>query len=488
MTLHFAFQRYPLRDKAATCLGTAIVLSLISGLAGCIEVGPDYREPIVKVNSKFVYDKGGVIWKAAQPSDTTSKGNWWSVFYDPKLDRMMRLVDVSNQKLIAQVYAFQTARATLQKTRAQLFPLSSTGSPRFTRQQTGAGTDSTSQLQGVLSWQLNLFGALSRQIEQSGALMQASAAQLAAVRLSIQCQLLLAYFQIQYSNSLEDLYQNTIKAYERSLEITRNQYEAGIVQRSDVLQAEATLESTKYEAQQVQINRAKAVNALLVLLGRFPKNLVITNQRLPTKLPKIPRIVPSRLLERRPDIAQAERNVAASSAEIGVAVSAYYPDLKLSYGTDFFRNESISSILSGGLFALAGTSGVALFDGGSRAAGVLDAYAGYQQSLHQYKETVLEAFQEVENELVTLFYLQQQISVQTRAAQASTQAVELVMNAYRAGTKDYTAVLTAQFSQLKNQQKLIELRYQNFVALINLIGATGGGWTRNDLPSFKDMY
>lgn len=479
----------------------AVLLPL--ALVACM-VGPDYHASTAAIPVDYKELKG---WKPSQPADEIDRGPWWRIYHDPVLNDLENQVDISNQNIKAAEAAYRNAQALVGEAEANLFPVL-TATPSVTRSSRGpgssvvtstgsfGGTSSSSvkgstftsySLQGSATWDLDLWGRIRRQIESNEANAQVSAADIANARLSAQSNVATDYFNLRASDQLERLLSDTVQQYERSLQITVNQYNAGVAARSDVITAQTQLETTRAQLVNVGIARAQYEHAIAVLIGRPPAELTLPPGLLATAVPVVPVSVPSRLLERRPDIAAAERTMQAENALIGVAVAAYYPDVSLSalYG---YSGSPIGSLISASnrFWSIGASGSEILFEGGLRSAQVAAARATYDQSVANYRQTVLTAFQQVEDELSTLRVLQQQAVVQAKAVQLAQQAVTIALNEYRAGTVNYITVVTDQATLLGNEESLLSIQQSRLVASVALIEAIGGGWRKSDLPPMRN--
>lgn len=440
-------------------------------LAGCT-VGPDYQRPPAPVATAFKELKG---WQPAQPMDTIDRGAWWSQFDDPVLDGLERQVDIGNQNLRAYEAAYRSALALVREARAGLFPTISAG-PSVTGTRSGRSTSSSATADVTASWEPDIWGKVRRQIESQGAAAQASAADLANIRLSAQAELATDYMNVRYQDSLAALLQDTVNAYERSLAITQNQYAAGVAARSDIITAQTQLQATRAQLIEAQVARATNEHAIALLTGRAPADVTIAVGNLPANVPTPPVSVPSALLQQRPDIAAAERTMQQYNALIGVEVAAYYPTISLS-GLVGAAGSPLSQLASttGAIWTLAASGSQILFDGGNRAAAVDAARANYEQNVATYRQTVLAAFQSVEDALSTLRILQDQAVVQEQTVALARQAATIALNEYRAGTQNYTAVVTAQATALTAAESLLAIQQSRLVASISLVKALGGG-------------
>jgi NodT family efflux transporter outer membrane factor (OMF) lipoprotein len=456
-------------------LARAKALAVTLPLAACAAVGPDYQRPKAMVPAKYKEFKG---WKQSTPCDDFDKGEWWKAFGDRELDRLEAQVKVSNQTLKADEANYREALALIAQARAGLFPALNFD-PLLVRSSPGINS-LNAEVSG--SWTLDIWGKVRRTIEEQGAAAEASAAVLANATLSAQSALALAYVQLRAADSAHDLFANTVKQYQRSLEITKNQYDAGTAAKTDVITAQAQLLAA--EAQEISTGVARAQNehAIAVLMGRPPSELSVPHGKLAEDLPSIPVSVPSSLLERRPDIAAAERTMAEQNAAIGVAISGYYPSVTLSgavgYLGDPFRHlAGANPVWSYGL-----SLAQILFNGGLTSAQVEAARATYESGVATYRQTVLTAFQQVEDALVAIRIYGEEAKVQSKAVNAAQQAVQIALNEYRVGTQNFTTVVTAEATLLNDEESLLITRTARMTAAVNLIVALGGGWSEGKLP------
>jgi NodT family efflux transporter outer membrane factor (OMF) lipoprotein len=423
-------------------------------------------------------------WTQALPADTRPRGEWWTVFGDATLDKLEQRAMTANQTIAAQAATYDQARALVDEARASLFPVlgATVGATR-----SGAGHTAASQVtaEASASWELDVWGAIRRQVQNARATAEQDKALLANARLSAGASLATAYMDMAVSDALQRLLNDTVANDQRALDITQNQYAAGFAARSDVILAQTQLESAQSSAASVGIARGQYEHAIAVLAGMPPADLSIPPLPVPPAVPAIPVSVPSTLLQRRPDIAAAERAMAASNALIGVAVAAYYPTVDLS-GLFGFQGGGFGSLFSAGneIWSAGGTIADDIFAGGARSAAVDAARAQYANTVATYRQTVLSALQQVEDQLVALRQLQQQAVVEDAAVRDSTQAVAITLNEYRAGTQPYTAVITAQNTQLAAQQTALSIRQSQLSAAVTLITALGGGW-RGGSASFE---
>lgn len=456
-------------------------LLLLCVLCGCV-AGPDYVRPPAPVPAAYKELQG---WTPARPSDDIDRGPWWSIYDDPLLDELERRIDIGNQNLRAYEAAYRKARAVAAEARAAYFPtLSASGSA--TRERLTANTTSTKTTELGASWDIDLWGKVRRQVESDVAGAEAGAAELASIRLSAQAELATDYFELRFQDSLATLLTETVQAYERSLAITRNQYAAGVAALSDVITAETLLKTTQAGLIAAGVARAKYEHAIAILIGRPPADLSIPPGPLATVVPDVPVQVPSTLLQRRPDIAQAERTMQQQNALIGVETAAYYPSITLSADVGFLSASGALFELSRRMWLLAVSGTETLFDAGKRSAAVGAARAAYEQAVANYRETVLSAFRDVEDNLSDLRILAEQAEVQARAVALARDAVRISLNEYKAGTVNYTTVVTAQATALSNEQTALQIMQSRMTANVALIKALGGGWTDDLLTTLDD--
>jgi len=480
-------------------LRAAAALALSTLLAGCM-VGPDYQRPEAPASLGFKELRG---WKVSQPQDAADKGDWWSVYHDRELDRLERMVELTNQTVKEFEAEYRNAVALVAEADASLFPVVGlTGG--VTRSNGGGGSGgrgSSSVSTGVsggggrgpstqytvtgnVSWDLDVWGRIRRQVESNVAGAQVSAADLANAKLSAQGTLATDYFNLRASDSLEQLLRETAAAYRRALEIAQNQYRASTSSSADVVTARAQLQSTEALLVGVGVLRQQYEHAIAMLTGHAPSDLTIAPAPLASAVPVLPPGLPSALLERRPDIAAAERMMQQENALIGVQVAAFYPDISLS-ALGGFVGSPLSQLFTVGntVWSLGGTATETLFSGGARSAAVEAARATYDQSVATYRQTVLTAFQQVEDALSNLRILEQQAAAEAIAVDSTRKAVDVTLNAYRAGTIAYTSVITEQALLLGDQQTALSIQQSRLVASVALIEALGGGWSASTLPA-----
>jgi NodT family efflux transporter outer membrane factor (OMF) lipoprotein len=480
-----------------TGANTTLLVVSAAMLHGCM-VGPDYVRSTAPVPAAYKETAG---WKVAQPSDDAPRGNWWEAFGDADLNALEAQVDISNQTIQAAAARVREASAATQAARAALFPVVN-GNASALRSSRGTGTTNSTTTGGnstvgsvnnsynialEASWEIDLWGGIRRGIEASTDTAQATAADLAGAKLSAQALLAQDYLLLRVEDAQIALLQETVSNYERSLQLTRNQYAAGIVARGDVTQAEAQLKSTQAQVFDAQITRAQLEHAIAVLVGKPPSELAITAKPLVAVFPDIPVALPSTLLERRPDIAAAERRTASANAQIGVAQAAFFPALSLSAGGGF-QSSVIGSLLSlpSRYWSLGPALAQSIFDAGLRSAQKAQAVATYDETVANYRSTVLTSFQDVEDNLTALDLLAQEASVQDDAVKAARESATIANNQYKAGTANYLAVVVLQANALNNERTALAILGRRLAASVGLIKAVGGGWDATALVQAKD--
>jgi NodT family efflux transporter outer membrane factor (OMF) lipoprotein len=451
-------------------------------LAGCA-VGPDYQRPEASVSSSFKELEG---WSAARPQDDLPRGQWWSVFEDAELDRLLQKVDVSNQNVRAAEARLRQARALYDQARAGLYPAVNVNASGVRSKAPSLAND-PSFAQGAVNtfnanvgatWELDLWGKVRRSVEAGDASFQASAAQLEAARLSARAALAQAYFSLRVTDATRQLLQNTVAAYEKNYELTQNRYQAGVAARVEVVAAEVQLKSAQAQYIDLAVDRAQFEHAMAILIGEPPAKFSVAPVSLTLAMPRIPVGLPSVLLERRPDVAAAERNVAAANARIGVAKAAKYPSLDLT-GTYGSRAANVGDLFTvpSRLWSIGAAAVQPLFDAGLRSAQTDQAIAAYDEDVALYRQTVLTAFQEVEDNLATLRILEQEAAVQEEVVAAARRTLELTNNQYQAGVVSYINVIVAQTTLLANERSAAAVLGRRLAASVALVKALGGGWS-----------
>jgi NodT family efflux transporter outer membrane factor (OMF) lipoprotein len=473
--------------KRARAIGVLAVVALTSACT----VGPDYQRPTAPIPVQ--YKEAG--WKVGEPLDAIDRGAWWSIYKDPVLDDLAKQIDISNQNLKAADAAFQQAEWIVAQARAAFFPTVDLNASAQ-RSRTGGGSSSSTgfgrsgftassfNTSASASWVPDLWGKIRRTVEGDVASAQASSGDLASARLSAQGTLASDYLQLRVSDELKRLLEATASYYAESLRITRNQYQSGTADESAVSQAEAQLESTQAQAIAVGVTRAQLEHAIAVLVGKPPAEFSIPPTEATIAVPVIPAEMPSALLERRPDIAATERLMASANAQIGVALAAFYPNITLTgnYGTSALTLNRLLAT-SSRFWSFGSNLVQTVFDAGARNAQVEEALAILDQNVANYRQTVLTAFQQVEDQLAGLRILAQEAEVQDKAVTAAYEAARIINNQYQAGTVAYTSVIVADQTALADAVTAVNIRQSRLVASAALIQALGGGWDASQLPS-----
>jgi len=456
-------------------------------------VGPDYRRPAFETASSY---KEQTDWKPSEPNDVMTRGPWWNIFKDEELAALEAKVEVSNENVKAAAAAFDQARALVAQARAGFWPTLSAsvgaergaagaGQARTTVPglSGGSGTRTTVSAGVSGNWTLDIWGQIRRTVESNRASAQASAAALAAATLSAQGELAIDYFALRAQDQLQRILDDIVEAEQQSLKITESRYHFGVAAKADVVNAQTQLLNSQAQQINAKIQRGILEHAIAVLIGQQPASFSLAPAALRLDVPTVPAGVPSTLLERRPDVAEAERKMAAANAQIGVAKTAYFPTLSLS-GSDQYTNSTFSHLISvpNRVWSLGPQLAETLFDGGLRRAQVAQARAAYDANVAAYRQTVLASFQQVEDEIVTLHVLEQQSVVEEAAVAAAREAEKLTLNQYKAGTVPYSSVITAQTTRLNSEETALSVFSNRLQASVTLIEALGGGWKEADLP------
>jgi NodT family efflux transporter outer membrane factor (OMF) lipoprotein len=457
-------------------------------LSGCT-VGPKYVRPTVDVPSAY---KETGQWKAAEPSDAISKGKWWEVYQNSELNSLEEQINVSNQTLKAAEGQFLQARAAVRISRSAQYPTATGGlavtptglssnRPNGSQSLTNRYTDY--QIPVDVSYEADVWGRVRHTVEASRFEAQASAADVATVSLSLHAELALDYFELRGLDAQLDLLNSTVAAFEKALELTQTRFKGGLVSSLDVSQAQTQLESTRAQAQDLGVARAAFEHAIAVLVGKPPSAFSLPSAPLKTPPPTIPSGLPSDLLERRPDIAALERRVEEANARIGVARAAYYPLITLT-GSAGVESTAISTLIQGPsfLWSLGAAASQILFDAGRRRAITQQAWAAYDQSVANYRQTALNAFQDVEDNLAALRVFDDEAKTQDRAVAAAQHTLAVSTNLYKGGLTNYLQVTTAQSTMLSNERTAVEILTRRMQASVLLVKAIGGGWNVSQIP------
>ena len=451
------------------------LLALAACLLGGCAVSPAYHRPSTPEPAAFKEADG---WVPAAPADALERGPWWTLFGDPTLNQLADSVEVSNQNVAAAVAAYAQARALVSEQRAALFPVVALNTSADRSGGGGAGgAGNQYRLNIGGSWEPDVWGKLRAGVSGAAASAQASAADLAAARLSAQGELALDYFSVRQTDAQRALLATTIEGYQRVLQITQNRFNAGIAAKSDVLQAETQLANARIDDLTLARQRAQLEHAIAVLVGKAPADFTLAAAPWQVTVPEVPLGVPSTLLQRRPDIAAAERRVAAANEQIGIARAAYFPSIGLngSYGTGGSRVGDLFSA-SNALWSFGLSAAQTLFDAGATRARVAGAEAQQQASVARYRQTVLDAFGDVENQLAATRVLAQQQALRQQASEAADQVEAQLLNRYKAGQVSYTEVVTAQVTALSARRALVQTQADRQTTAVALIQSLGGGW------------
>jgi NodT family efflux transporter outer membrane factor (OMF) lipoprotein len=460
-------------------------------LPGC-SMGPNYRRPKVETPPTFKEAEG---WKVAEPNDAAPRGNWWDVYNDPVLDDLVKQVRVSNQNVVAAEAQYREALALVSGSQASYFPqisanVATTRSQNaLTAQVAGANsgtaaspTRTSDRFSMSVAWELDVWGKIRRTVESDKAAAVASQSDLANALLSAQAMLVQSYLQLRAIDTDLDLYERSIISYAKALTITQNRYDAGVAQRTDVTQAQSQLQTARAAAFDLGVTRDTLEHAIAVLTGHPPADLTIARTNTLPDIPETPTFIPATLLERRPDIAAAERRAAAANAQIGVAQAAYFPDLSLT-GTGGYQSDRFSNLfqLPNRFWSLGPQLAQTVFDGGAIHARVKQNTAAYDFNVATYRQTVLTAFQDVEDNLASLKLLAEESQAEQAAAEAAELTLTITQNQYQAGTVDYLNVVIAQQSALTAERAVRDLANRRLTASVGLLKALGGGWRTSDL-------
>ena len=462
----------------------ATVVALLC--AGCM-VGPDYFKPSVPMTPAYKEDQG---WKLARPRDDIPRGKWWEIFSDPQLNTLEEQVSEANQNVKVAEARFRQARALIGFARAGLFPTVSAGlgatslRNSTTTQASSTGTSTRDFiLTGDVSYELDLWGRIRRGVTAAREEAQASAADLETARLSLQAELAFDYFELRSADAQQRLLNDTVKAFEQALKLTTNRFEGGAAPKSDVAQARTQLETTQVQATDIAVQRAQFEHAIAILIGKPPADFSLPAMAMNLQPPDIPTGLPSELLERRPDIAAAERRVAEANEQIGIAKAAFFPTITLNALLGF-ESSSIRNLPGWQSFLWAVGSSLAqtIFDGGRRRATSDAALANYDATVAGYRQATLDAFQQVEDNLAALRILEQEAQQQQRAVVSARESLQLFSNRYKGGVDTYLQVITAQTVTLTNERNQVDIMRRRMGASVLLVKALGGGWHVADLP------
>jgi len=472
-------------------LPACLALALVS--TGCL-VGPKYSLPPAPVPSADTFKEAEAAgFKPSQPNDALRKGTWWEIYDDPELNALEAQVSISNQNVLAAEAQYREAKASVQIARSALFP-TLTGGPSLNEVRIGAvslGSGSTYrsyELPLSVSWEPDLWGSLGRGVRASIDTAQASAGDLENARLLYQSELAVDYYQLRGIDTKIALLQKTEESYQDYVTLTRNRYAAGVASPLDVDQAESQLYGAQSTLIDLGVQRAQYEHAVAILIGKSPADLAIPSSVLSLEPPAIPPGLPSELLERRPDIAAAERSIAAANEQIGIAMAAFYPTVTLG-GSGGFESVDFQKWLTlpSRFWSVGPALAETLFDAGRRKAVVAQQRAAYDASVANYRQTVLTAFQQVEDNLAALRILAAEAEKVRATLEAADSALTVSTIQYKAGTTNYLTVITAQVTLLNAQITAVDLQTRRLVSSVQLIQAIGGGWTTSKLPTAVEV-
>jgi NodT family efflux transporter outer membrane factor (OMF) lipoprotein len=454
---------------------------LVAATFACVTacVGPNYKRPAFDTSAAYKEQNG---WKPSEPNDALDRGHWWEIFNDEVLNGLEAQIEISNQTVKAAAAAVEQSRALVSQARAGYWPSVSVNA---SRQRTVAGDNPPTTLNssGIGgSWDIDLWGKIRRTTESNLANLQASEALLASARLAAQAELATDYFELRAQDQLQVILNDIVAAEQQSLKITENRYRVGVAAKADVVSAQTQLLSSQAQQANAPLQRAILEHAIAVLIGQQPANFSIAAAAMRTDVPTVPAGLPSTLLERRPDVAQAERQVAAANAQIGVAISAFFPDLTIT-GSDDYQGDTIGHLIrtANRVWAIGPLVTLSVFDAGLRRAQVAQARAAYEQNVDNYRQTVLGSLQQVEDSIVTLRVLEQSAAIEDATVKAAREAETLTLNQYKAGTVPYSSVITAQTTRLNSEVSALNVLSSRLQASVGLIQALGGGWKATEL-------
>lgn len=507
--MNHSIQHFSLRlvgqtiNRRSRLIQLSLLFSLICGLAGC-NVGPKYMRPAMPAPPAFKESgpqkaPDGSTWKSAQPQDAALRGKWWEIYQEPELNALEDKLNISNQSIAQSFDNFMAARAQIQQARANYYPTLSVG-PSYSRNRSSQTQTTASNLSSRnpnsnlfnlpfdVSWEPDLWGRVRNTVHQTANAAQVSAADLENQKLTEQANLAVFYFELRGQDALEELYRKTVEVDRQSLELTHVLYKTGLDNDEAVAQAEIALKSSEAAATNAGIARAQYEHAIALLVGEPASTFSIPVRPLTTQAPDIPAGVPSELLERRPDIAAAERTMAEANALIGVEKAAYYPTLSIT-GTVGFEASKFSQWMTSPsrYWSVGPTASETIFDGGLRKSTMAQYVALYNADVAGYKQTVLTAFQQTEDSLASLRLLTQQIEQQQETVTSAQRFLDVASARYATGLDPYLNVFTAQSALLTNQQAVITLRVQQMTSSVQLIEALGGGWNVTQLPSEREV-
>jgi NodT family efflux transporter outer membrane factor (OMF) lipoprotein len=451
----------------------ALVAASFALLTACA-VGPNYKRPALDASAAYKEQDG---WKPSEPNDALDRGPWWQIFNDEVLNGLESQLNISNETVKAAAAAVEEARALVRQAQAGFWPSVSANASR-TRSVTGDTKPETVTSAGVsANWDIDLWGQIRRTTESDRASMQASEAALASARLAAQAELATDYFLLRAQDQLQIILNDIVAAEQQSLKITENRYRVGVAAKADVVTAQTQLLTSQADQVNAPLQRAILEHAIAVLVGEQPATFSVDPAAMRADVPTVPPGLPSTLLERRPDVAQAERQVAAANAQVGVAISAYFPSLTIT-GSDDYRGNTISHLIrtANRVWAIGPSVALSVFDAGLRRAQVAQARAAYEVRVDDYRQTVLASLQQVEDDIATLRILEQRAVIEESVVKAAREAETLTLNQYKAGTVPYSSVISAQTTRLTSEENALNVLSGRLQASVALIQGLGGGW------------
>jgi len=476
-----------------------IALLQVLLIEGCV-VGPRYAKPNMPTTPAYKEEapgsfKGSDVWQPARPGDQISRGNWWEIFGDPELNKLEEQIAGSNQTLKVAEARFREARAAIRFNRAAQFPTISTAPSANYVRVSDSSPNSRAKIQEAstgdfvlpfdLSYELDLWGRVRRGVAAAREEAQATAGDYGTAKLSLEAELAVDYFELRSADAQKQLLDDTVKAYTDNLQLTMSRFKGGVAPKADVAQAQTQLDSTRVQETDVSVQRAQFEHAIAILIGKPPAEFSLAAAPLNDQPPSTPIGLPSELLQRRPDIAAAERRVAEANQQIGIARAAYYPTVSLGAAAGF-GSTHVANLLDGpsAFWAVGPAVAETLFDAGRRRATSESARANYDATVAIYRQTSLTAFQEVEDNVAALRILEDEAQQQEQAVASSKDSLRLFTNRYKGGVDTYLQVITAQTTELANERNAIDILRRRMDASVLLIKALGGGWNVSDLPTF----
>jgi NodT family efflux transporter outer membrane factor (OMF) lipoprotein len=451
----------------------ALVAASFALLTACA-VGPNYKRPALDASTAYKEQDG---WKPSEPNDALDRGPWWQIFNDEVLNGLESQLNISNENVKAAAAAVEEARALVRQAQAGFWPSLSANAGRTRTVTADTKPDTVTSAGLSANWDIDLWGQIRRTTESDRASMQASDAALASARLAAQAELATDYFDLRAQDQLQIILNDIVAAEQQSLKITENRYRVGVAAKADVVTAQTQLLTSQADQANAPLQRAILEHAIAVLVGEQPANFSVDPAAMRADVPTVPPGLPSTLLERRPDVAQAERQVAAANAQIGVAISAYFPSLTIT-GSDDYRGNTISHLIrtANRVWAIGPSVALSVFDAGLRRAQVAQARAAYEVRVDDYRQTVLASLQQVEDDIATLRILEQRAVIEESVVKAAREAETLTLNQYKAGTVPYSSVISAQTTRLTSEENALNVLSGRLAASVALIQGLGGGW------------